>query len=114
MTDVEKPGALHSEDLNSSDDYVNEKARSRRSSVAGGRAESLNDLDDPDAGKSDEERAKIVRLFTCIPRMSANNLQDKKLVRRIDLWLIPWLCLLYLLSFLGELIIHPASFFARD
>jgi hypothetical protein len=22
-------------------------------------------------------------------------------VRRIDLWLIPWLCLLYLLSFLG-------------
>ena len=23
-------------------------------------------------------------------------------MRRIDLWLIPWLCLLYLLSFLGK------------
>lgn len=28
--------------------------------------------------------------------------QDKKLMRKIDLWLIPWLCLLYLLSFLGS------------
>ena len=24
-------------------------------------------------------------------------------MRKIDLWLIPWLCLLYLLSFLGRL-----------
>jgi hypothetical protein len=36
-------------------------------------------------------------------------LQDKKLVRRIDFWLIPWLCLLYLLSFLGK----PHSFALR-
>jgi hypothetical protein len=28
--------------------------------------------------------------------------QDKKLMRKVDLWLIPWLCLLYLLSFLDR------------
>ncbi|RMY38565.1 hypothetical protein D0866_02513 [Hortaea werneckii] len=28
--------------------------------------------------------------------------QDRKLMRKVDLWLIPWLCLLYLLSFLDR------------
>lgn len=41
---------------------------------------------DPDAGKTAEERV-------CL---------DKQLVRKIDFWLIPWLCLLYLLSFLDR------------
>jgi hypothetical protein len=41
---------------------------------------------DPDEGASDEERARI----------------DKKLVRKLDLKLIPWLSLLYLLSFLDR------------
>ncbi|KAF4471992.1 major facilitator superfamily transporter [Fusarium albosuccineum] len=50
------------------------------------RAELLSRLPDPDAGKSDEERAAI----------------DRNLVRRIDKWLIPWLSLLYLLSFLDR------------
>ncbi|KAF1996604.1 MFS general substrate transporter [Amniculicola lignicola CBS 123094] len=45
-----------------------------------------DDLPDPDAGKSDAERAKL----------------DKALVWKIDLWLIPWLSLLYLLSFLDR------------
>lgn len=45
-----------------------------------------DDLPDPDVGKSDEERARL----------------DKALVRKIDLWLIPWLSLLYLLSFLDR------------
>ncbi|KAF2017964.1 MFS general substrate transporter [Aaosphaeria arxii CBS 175.79] len=45
-----------------------------------------DELPDPDAGKSDEERAKL----------------DKALVWKIDLWLIPWLSLLYLLSFLDR------------
>ena len=48
--------------------------------------ELLNDENDPDFGKSPEEKAAI----------------DKKLMRRVDLWLIPWLCLLYLLSFLDR------------
>jgi len=41
---------------------------------------------DPDAGLSQEER----------------ELNDKKLIRRLDLILIPWLCLLYLASFLDR------------
>lgn len=46
----------------------------------------LTGLYDPDAGCSDEERAAI----------------DKKLVRKIDLKLIPWLSFLYLISFLDR------------
>jgi hypothetical protein len=41
-----------------------------------------DDIPDPDAGKSDEERAKL----------------DRALVWKMDRWLIPWLSLLYLLS----------------
>ncbi|KAK5173423.1 uncharacterized protein LTR77_002104 [Saxophila tyrrhenica] len=48
--------------------------------------DAFNALHDPDAGKSDEERARI----------------DKKLVRRLDLMLIPWLSFLYLVSFLDR------------
>jgi len=45
-----------------------------------------DELPDPDIGKSPEERAKL----------------DKALVWKMDLWLIPWLSLLYLLSFLDR------------
>ncbi|KAF2870908.1 major facilitator superfamily domain-containing protein [Massariosphaeria phaeospora] len=45
-----------------------------------------DDLPDPDAGKSDAERAQL----------------DRALLWKIDLWLIPWLSLLYLLSFLDR------------
>lgn len=55
MTDVKDPHAVHNEDVSSSDADMAEKA-----SIAGGHAESLNDLDDPDAGKTPEERAAIV------------------------------------------------------
>ncbi|KAL1304988.1 hypothetical protein AAFC00_003892 [Neodothiora populina] len=44
------------------------------------------DFNHPDAGLSDEERAAI----------------DKKLLRKLDLKLIPWLCFLYLISFLDR------------
>ncbi|KAH0020117.1 hypothetical protein KCU78_g6568, partial [Aureobasidium melanogenum] len=43
-------------------------------------------LYDPDAGLSDEERARI----------------DKALVRKLDFKLIPWLSFLYLISFLDR------------
>ncbi|KAK3648194.1 hypothetical protein LTR56_007606 [Elasticomyces elasticus] len=46
----------------------------------------LSDEFDPDRGKSPEEKAAI----------------EKKLMRKVDKWLIPWLCLLYLLSFLDR------------
>ncbi|KAA8908148.1 major facilitator superfamily domain-containing protein, partial [Sphaerosporella brunnea] len=44
------------------------------------------DPEDPDAGLSDEEREEI----------------DRALVRKLDWKLIPWLCLLYLVSFLDR------------
>lgn len=50
------------------------------------RSESIQGLPDPDEGKTDEERCAI----------------DRKLMWKVDLWLIPWLCLLYLLSFLDR------------
>ncbi|KAL9529419.1 hypothetical protein SMMN14_07298 [Sphaerulina musiva] len=43
-------------------------------------------IPDPDPDATPEERAAL----------------DKALVRKVDLWLIPWLCLLYLLSFLDR------------
>ncbi|KAJ5820462.1 hypothetical protein N7474_006053 [Penicillium riverlandense] len=46
----------------------------------------LAGLEDPDAGLSDEERAKI----------------DRKLLWKLDLRLVPWLSLLYLASFLDR------------
>lgn len=68
----------------SEDDYPQRKLSIGSAHVVA--AENLDELPDPDAGKSPEERAAI----------------DKKLMRRVDLWLIPWLCLLYLLSFLDR------------
>ncbi|EOA80718.1 uncharacterized protein SETTUDRAFT_174436 [Exserohilum turcica Et28A] len=46
----------------------------------------IENLPDPDAGLSEEERAA----------------EDKKLVRKLDLRLIPWLSFLYLISFLDR------------
>ncbi|KAF2199437.1 hypothetical protein GQ43DRAFT_398772 [Delitschia confertaspora ATCC 74209] len=46
----------------------------------------IDDLPDPDVGKTDEERAAL----------------DRALLWKIDFWLIPWLSLLYLLSFLDR------------
>lgn len=50
------------------------------------RAQLLANLPDPDAGKSEEEKRAL----------------DKKLMWKVDRWLIPWLSLLYLLSFLDR------------
>ena len=60
---------------------------------------------DPDAGLSLEERAHIVSLPRCkhlylLARLTVH--QDRKLLRKLDLRLIPWLCLLYLISFLDR------------
>lgn len=63
---------------------------SRRNSLAE-KALSLDELPDVDEGKSEEERKKL----------------DRALTWKVDLWLIPWLCLLYLLSFLD---VSPGSY----
>ncbi|OCK80432.1 retrograde regulation protein 2 [Lepidopterella palustris CBS 459.81] len=49
-------------------------------------ASAVNDLADPDAGLTEEERA----------------VQDRRLLWKLDLKLIPWLCFLYLISFLDR------------
>ncbi|KAJ5108292.1 hypothetical protein N7456_004967 [Penicillium angulare] len=54
--------------------------------VVNANAEKLLRLEDPDAGLSDEERAKI----------------DRKLLWKLDIRLVPWLSLLYLASFLDR------------
>ncbi|KAB2104735.1 hypothetical protein AG0111_0g6499 [Alternaria gaisen] len=61
--------------------YANDVSSSQISSPS-----DLDEYPDPDAGKSDEERARL----------------DKALVWKMDKWLIPWLSLLYLLSFLDR------------
>jgi hypothetical protein len=63
----------------------------------------LEEYPDPDAGKSDEERARLVRRsFICSSLQHTDCSQDKALVWKMDVWLIPWLSLLYLLSFLDR------------
>ncbi len=56
------------------------------SHLATDRRTSIDDLPDPDAGLSDEERAA----------------HDRKLLWKLDLKLIPWLSFLYLISFLDR------------
>lgn len=55
-------------------------------------------IPDPDAGKSDEERAAL----------------DKKLLRKLDLRLIPWLSFLYLISFLDRTNIGNAKVYGLE
>ena len=62
MTDIKDPQALHSEEVSNSE--LDETEKARRPSVVGGHAENLDELDDPDAGKTAEERAAIVRVAT--------------------------------------------------
>jgi hypothetical protein len=60
MTDTKDARVAHNEDVSGSDADIAEKAG--RSSIAGAHAESLAELEDPDAGKTAEERAAIVRI----------------------------------------------------
>lgn len=65
---------------------------SRTNNISATAAENMTSLSavivrpDPDAGLSESERAAV----------------DRKLVRRLDLVLLPWLCFLYLLAFLDR------------
>ena len=58
----------------------------KASNVEFERGQLLAGLPDPDEGKSEEEKKAI----------------DKKLMWKVDLWLVPWLSFLYLLSFLDR------------
>jgi hypothetical protein len=65
----------------------------------------IENLPDPDEGLSEEERAAQVRCFSKYihsQRETNLSLQDRKLLRKLDLKLIPWLSFLYLISFLDR------------
>lgn len=62
MADVKDPQAVHSEAVSSNSD-IDDTEKAGRNSIAGHK-ENLEDLDDPDAGKTAEERAAIV----CVAR----------------------------------------------
>lgn len=64
---------------------------------------------DPDAHLSEAEKAAIVSSICLSPSQNTDDplltrhpAQDKKLLWKLDLRLIPWLCLLYLISFLDR------------
>ncbi|KAJ9629129.1 hypothetical protein H2204_008918 [Knufia peltigerae] len=59
---------------------------SKESNIQIERGMLLSGLPDPDEGKGEEARKTI----------------DKKLMWKVDLWIVPWLSLLYLLSFLDR------------
>ena len=73
MADIKNPPAVHSEAVSNSDIDDAEKAGRNsitgRNSIAGGHKENLEDLEDPDAGKSAEERAAIVRVTICLCKL---------------------------------------------
>lgn len=87
-------------EVNAKSSSPEEKADERDIRVE--RSESLVSLPDPDAGKSDAERAAIVCLMSFSKSPRTKIIQDRALMWKVDRWLIPWLCLLYLLSFLDR------------
>ena len=64
MVDVKDPQAVHSEAVSSNSDIDDAEKAGRASITVGNHKENLNDLDDPDAGKTAEERAAIVSITT--------------------------------------------------
>jgi len=83
-------------------DTSSEERHAPKSGIEYERAQLLANLPDPDEGKSEEERRAIVSSPTLLGSFSLYPPQDKKLMWKVDLWLIPWLSLLYLLSFLDR------------
>jgi hypothetical protein len=68
MADVKDPQAVHSEAVSNSD--IDDTEKAGRTSIAGNHKETLEDLEDPDAGKSAEERAAIVSVATYLCELS--------------------------------------------
>lgn len=64
---------------------------------------------DPDEGLSEEEKAKIVSRRSLDISANAKVDKDRALLWRLDLKLIPWLCLLYLISFLDSTMFAPTT-----
>ena len=80
---MDKTPALHD---SSSDQSPSDREKNVESPSPDGVAQLNREVPDPDEHLSEEERKKI----------------DKKLLWKLDRTLIPWLCLLYLISFLDR------------
>lgn len=64
--------------------------------------DAIDNLPDPDAGLSEEERAVQVSHLLFFHGTLLTHCQDRKLLHKLDFRLIPWLSLLYLMSFLDR------------
>lgn len=56
---------------------------------------------------SENERVQTVPLYNA--HIDVSGVDERKLLRKMDLWLIPWLSVLYLLSFLDRTSIGNAK-----
>ncbi|KPI38095.1 putative transporter [Cyphellophora attinorum] len=83
---VVPPTPAHKVDVYQDSGVAEEKLGVKQTDANQERNELLASLGDPDEGLSEEERKKL----------------DRTLMWKVDLWLIPWLSLLYLLSFLDR------------
>lgn len=68
-------------------------------------SESVKDLEKSSVSEVEQHAAS--ELYN--PHIDVSGIDERKLVRKMDLWLIPWLSVLYLLSFLDRTSIGNAK-----
>ena len=62
-----------------------------------------------DVQLEDGEKKDVIATVVYNPQVDASGVDEAKLVRKIDWWLLPWLSFLYLLSFLDRTSIGNAK-----
>lgn len=76
---------------------------SSSSTTSGEEKGRINEVERAEAG-DETARAQLYN-----PEMDVSGVDEKKLMRKLDLWLVPWLSFLYLLSFLDRTSIGNAK-----
>lgn len=59
-------------------------------------------VDDSGNSDSDEKQQVVAEDINVLDKLGAESIDEKRLMRRVDWALIPWLSFLYLLSFLDR------------
>ena len=62
-----------------------------------------------DVQLEDGEKKDVIATVVYNPQVDVSGVDEAKLVRKIDWWLLPWLSFLYLLSFLDRASIGNAK-----
>ena len=62
-----------------------------------------------DVQLEDGEKKDVIATVVYNPQVDVSGVDEAKLVRKIDWWLLPWLSFLYLLSFLDRTSIGNAK-----